>query len=477
MDEYKEEEEFHNDRSQVHDLEEQVQTVEEGNKFTEDDFQHLRFLCSNFNQLVDSGNEAAIECFTEISEGIILFAKDIILLLPSTTFFVDFNKMLNLYAFDHETLANIFDICTKIISNCHSFGPYFDGTDLLTNAVTLIDSEDDNISASSIFILNELIQHSLSKNTFIDNIETILDKLFSSWSTNDQTCEATCQIFYFIIYYFKYEQETIEDIIYIIDCIMERLGYHITMQSEIYIFEVLYKIISDEKIDFDDIYTNYNVCDYVFRDINFIDLDKERDITVFDSYCCIALKLAILLKEENSIFEQTWAINYPFIKYCLLSQNLDVVKNALYFLSQDFLNDNTENFNHYKEGDFKLLEELLELGDEKLTFIVKKGILKIVHSILKKTIDRPIYDKLIEYQYIQNFGNVLEDGEDEKTILLFLETIFMMYQAAEKNNDTDSIFQILESCNGQSVLETLADHENDEISVHSRELLDIFFSK
>ena len=449
-------------------------------EFSEENLNYFKSLTSQFSQFVQNENEEEEEnfqvltFFKEIVDGFLFFPNILIKIVPNTTFFVDFDLFLRNNIYNYEILGNIFDICYKLIEKEPQYGPLFNGTGLFYNTIVLLDSEFDEVSISAVLLLNQLIKHSLPQKEPIEEIDMLLQKLCSAWRTCEETVEATCEILFNIICNFKYEDDDIEHIVSIFASIMEGLSNKLFLSCNTFMYDsMLYLLDENEKIII--LFDEYDLCDFVFRDVNIFDVDQKITEDV-ENFCLSAIKLIVQLREnphKDKIKSTNWVVRFPFLIFCIQQlQNAETIEKALYFLKMDLMDDNTELYDKYKRSN--LIDDLLELG-ERQTFSIKQGIIQVIHGMLKHELIPDFYHKLLEFQFLQNYICILEDDTDENNILLLLEIIFMMHQQAIQINDMQSLIDIFDQCNGQEIIGNLTDNENEDIMTHSRELIDIFW--
>ena len=436
-------------------------------------------LIFQFSQMLENGSDdeefnlEILTLFNEIARYLYFFPQNIFDNILNSTFFTDFDNFLYNNALNYQILAHIFQICYTLLKNAPQYTDIFNETQLFHIATDLLDIEFDEVSITAILLIDQMIKCSTKPKIFIDNIDLLLQKLFSAWKTCEQTVLATCEILHYIVCNLQYEDDDGEHIAEILESIMKEIRfYYMNLYTYTLIYDTMIHMLrKNEQI----ILKNDILIDCVFRDVNIFDVNQKNAEDV-EEFCYSAISLTLLIREsanKDPKRVENLIINTPFLMFCIQTvQNSKTVEKALKFLKMDLDENNTELYDKYKKSD--IIPNLLMLQDNQ-SFSIKKGIIQIIHGMLKHELLRDVYDHLVEFNFIQNYIFILEDENETNYILLFLEIIFMMTQFASEINDMNTLISILDECDGNAIIRHLTENENEDIMTHSHELIEIFW--
>ncbi|EAY18834.1 hypothetical protein TVAG_294850 [Trichomonas vaginalis G3] len=376
-----------------------------------------------------------------------------------------FEEYLQNISDDFEKLKYLYDVLIDVLTHNPEFRELFLETSLFPMSLQLATNEDDTLASYAIMIIEPLL-NSMKSNQILEYLEDIYGAIKISWNINAGTRESVSKIL--LILNNTLGQNDLHDLS------IRRACKLLNNDNSFDVFLNCIKLLTKKiKIQKD---LHHKIIDSDIPKIvkhqlrRFLNKPSDFEGNAKNDLMISILDFALISNELAAPFTVI-ELSYSFIKYCMKELDFNVVQKALDYLT----------FLIYQE-DEKLCTKVLqdnviqELFDYILSesFKLKISALKLVHSILKINISRKIYDLLIQKEFIQNQSEILEDETDEKSVLLFLECIYMMLQAGRNFNDEESIPFALEECGAMDYLMDLTDHDNDDVAEHSAELLDIF---
>jgi len=156
----------------------------------------------------------------------------------------------------------------------------------------------------------------------------------------------------------------------------------------------------------------------------------------------------------------------------LQSPKQNIVKEAAWSIS-NITAGNTKQIQEVINTDiFHYLRNVLEKGDFKSQ---KEAAWAITNTTTSGTPEQ-IVDLIEKYQMLKPFCDLLE-AKDSRTVKVVLTGLANLFTLAEKLGGTDNLCLMVEEMGGLDKLESLQNHENEEIYKKAFAIIDTYFAE